>query len=62
MGPIGCSETLVTNCQTKMRNISEEFGSHLDLGGSLKPHCGSKYSRKDENDDPFVDGRIIVDR
>jgi hypothetical protein len=35
-GPIGNPETSVTNCQSKLRNIPEEWRSHWQHGGSLK--------------------------
>ena len=36
MGPIGCSETSVRNCQHRLRNNPEERGFHLICDGSLK--------------------------
>jgi len=37
MGAIGCIETHVTNYQSTLRNIPEEYRFHLRLDGSLKP-------------------------
>jgi len=36
MRPIGCSETSVTNYQSALCNIPEEWRSHLHRGGSRK--------------------------
>jgi len=37
MGPEGCPETSVNNQQCMLRNIPEEWSSHLHRGGNLKP-------------------------
>ena len=36
MGPVGCPETSVINCQYSLRNIPEERSSNLLRGGRLK--------------------------
>jgi hypothetical protein len=36
MGPIGCAETSKPNCQSTLRNISEEHRCHLNSAGSPK--------------------------
>jgi len=36
MGPIGCLETSVSDYHYSLRNSSEELGSQLPRGGSLK--------------------------
>jgi hypothetical protein len=36
MGPIGCPETSVKDCQSTLRNIPEERRCHEHRGGSLK--------------------------
>jgi hypothetical protein len=35
MGPLGCPEMSVTNCQLKLRKIPEEQRSHLHFDGRM---------------------------
>ena len=38
MGPIGCPEMSVTNCQSAACNVTEERGSDSHHDGSMKSH------------------------
>jgi hypothetical protein len=38
MGPIGCPEVLVTNCQSAVCNVTEEHGSDSHHDGSMESH------------------------
>ena len=38
VGPIGCPEVSVTNCQSAVCNVTEECGSDSHRDGSMKSH------------------------
>jgi hypothetical protein len=47
MGPIGCTETSAINCQTTLRNITEEQISHSHFDGKLNHFINEKaYNAK----------------
>ena len=41
MGPIGCPEVSVTNCQSAVCNVTEERGSESHHDGSMKSHSST---------------------